>query len=173
MDSHTAQVDDLRLVALPNAVSCADMFVRFSLAEWSLRLMQDEAIYVTCHLVAAVVDHSDPRAPGFITVRLRLRGDCLVIEVEDDHPSPTIPSPVLNGRRAGVLPVRGRGTLVWCELPLPAHLTAAAVPLPQREPRRSPAAEAERLAGEPTGVDPAIMERILYGLSRPAGHSLD
>ena len=43
-------------------------------------------------------------------------------------------------------------------------VNASAVPLPHRAPRHSPAAD--RLAHEPPGVDPQIMERILAGLSR-------
>ena len=37
MNNQTSQVDDLRLVATPSAVNVAEMFVRFSLMEWSLR----------------------------------------------------------------------------------------------------------------------------------------
>lgn len=163
MNARTEQVDDLRLVALPSAVNCADLFVRFSLAEWSLRPMRDEAAHVICDLVGAVVEHANPRFPALMTLRLRLSGDHLVIEVEIGRfeAMPAVPR-ALVGRRAGVLALDDGCTLLWCELPLPAGMTASAVPLPRREPRRSPAAEG--LPDDATDIDPEVMERILYGL---------
>lgn len=163
MNPHTTQVDDLQLVALPSAVNCADLFVRFSLTEWSLKSMRDEALTVTTSLVRAAVESADPRSPGMITVRLRLRGDALVVEIEDQNPTPPDLQRLVGSRRSGV----ARGTegvkLVWCELPLPGGQNASAVPLPRRERRKSPAAEA--LANEPAEVDPQVMERVLYALN--------
>lgn len=162
MTADTAQVDDLTLVALPSAVSCAEMFVRFTLAEWSLHLLRDDAAEAIRQLVAAAVDNDGSPTPGFITVRLRLRGDCLLIEVDDEQSVQrrgVAPAP--KGTRTGVVPL-AKGKRTWCEVPLPSGLTASSVPLPRREPRRSP--EAERLAGEPDEFDPQIMQRILFGL---------
>jgi hypothetical protein len=166
VNPQTAQVDDLQLVALPSAVNLAEMFVRFTLTEWSLRSLFEDAIHVARQLVAAVVETSDSRSPALITVRLRLRGNWLVIEVADDQTA-QLPagSITVAGRRAGVVPLPGRGKLVWCELPLPTDVTASAVPLPRRERKRSPAAEA--LGDEPHEVDPEVMKRLLYGLNRP------
>ena len=163
MNAHTTQVDDLQLIAQPSAVNCADLFVRFSLAEWSLRPLADEASEVARQLVSAAVDSADSRSPGFITVRLRLRGDALVIEVEDELMSSAEP-PRVPGRRTDVVRL-GHGKLVWCELPLPGGVNASSVPLPQRERRPSPAAE-RAAASEGPEVDPHVMERILAGLSR-------
>jgi hypothetical protein len=164
--SETAQVDDIQLTAQPSAVNCTDIFVRFTLAEWSLRPMLDDATHTACEVVSAAVDSADQKSPGFITVRLRLRGDCLVIEVSDDQVvQPRALPSVLKGRRAGVEPLRGRGKLVWCELPLPEGVSASKVPLPRRERRASPAAE--QLAGEPAEVDPQVIQRILSGLGSP------
>ena len=164
MNPHTTQVDDLQLIALPSAVNCADLFVRFSLTEWSLELMRDEAITVTTALVNAAVESADSRSPGMITVRLRLRGDALVVEIEDENPVPPDLVRLVGSRSSGVVS-RGTngGKLVWCELPLPGGQKASAVPLPRRERRRSPAAEA--LANEPAEVDPKVMERVLYALN--------
>ncbi|HEY8371988.1 MAG TPA: ATP-binding protein [Pseudonocardiaceae bacterium] len=171
MNDQTAQVDDLRLAALPNAVNCTELFVRFALAEWSLRPLQDEAIQVACHLVSAAVEHADPKSPGFLTVRLRLRGDCLVIEVEDEQGLALGGVPdSLEGRRTGTVPLNNGGKLLWCELPLPQGMSASSVPLPRREPRKSPVAE--QYADEPVGVDPEVMERIISALAkspRPQG----
>ncbi|MEU6156149.1 ATP-binding protein [Actinosynnema sp. NPDC047251] len=158
MNAQTEQVDDLRLVALPTAVNVADMFVRFSLTEWRLRGMQDEAAQTVRRLVGAAVDVADPRAPGLLLVRLRLSGSHLVVEVEGYRVA--LP-PELAGGRAGLVDLTAGGRLVWCELTLPSGMSAAAVPLPRREPRRSPAAE--KLGDEPD-VDPEIIQRILYGL---------
>lgn len=140
MNAHTAQMDDLVLVATPSAVNCTELFVQFALIEWSLRGLIQEATLAARQLVNAAVVNTDPRSPRFITVRLRLQGDRLVIEVDD-------------------------GRLAWHELPLPTGMSADAVRLPRREQRRSPAAE--RLGDEPIGVDPQVVQRIFTALSRP------
>jgi hypothetical protein len=166
VNSETAQVDDIQLTAQPSAVNCTDLFVRFTLTEWALRPLLDDAAHTACQVVEAAVDGANPKSPGFLTVRLRLRGDCLVIEVSDDQVvQPRALPSALEGRRAGVEPLRGRGKLVWCELPLPEGVSASAVPLPRRERKPSPAAE--RLADEPAEVDPQVIQRILSGLGNP------
>jgi hypothetical protein len=162
VNAQTAQVDDLRLIALPSAVNCTDLFVKFTLAEWSLRSLEGHAGDVAGQLVSAAVDGADSNNPGFITVRLRLRGDCLVIEVEDDQFGPTGEAPVIEGARTGVEPLDGRGKRLWCELALPGGVNASSVPLPQREKKRS--AAAERMGDETEEVDPEVMQRLLAGL---------
>jgi hypothetical protein len=165
VNAQTEQVDDLRLVALPTAVSVADMFVRFSLGEWRLRAMQDEAAQTIRRLVGAAVDVADRRTPGFLLVRLRLTGTYLVVEVEGNRVA--LP-PELAGTRAGLVDLTAGGRLAWCELALPSGMDASAVPLPRREPRRSPAAEA---LGDEPNVDPEVIQRILYGLGGGAHRS--
>jgi hypothetical protein len=172
VNARTEQVDDLQLVALPSAVNCAELFARFSLAEWSLRPMQDEAAHVLGNLVASVVDTANHRVPRFITLRLRLSGNMLILEVEIDPYAPKpAPTNALKGRHAGILQLDDGCTLLWCEMPLPTGMTASAVPLPRREPRRSPAAEG--LPPEATEVDPQVMERLLYGLGGSQGWQAD
>ncbi|MBP2477983.1 hypothetical protein JOF53_006855 [Crossiella equi] len=161
MTPQTAQVDDIQLVALPTAVGCADLFAQFTLREWRLRPMLDEAATAAGQLVAAVVESADPDRPGMLTVRLRVSGDRLVIEVADGRPAAATPD--MEGPNLGVVEL-ARGRMLWCELPLPGGVTADSVPLPRRERRRSP--EAERLKDEPHEVDPEIMERLLMGLGR-------
>ncbi|MFF5989607.1 ATP-binding protein [Prauserella flavalba] len=169
MNSQTTQVDDLRLVALPSALNCSDLFVRFSLTEWSLPAMREDVTKAARRLVQAVIDTTDPRAPGFVTLRLRLAGDCLVIEVEDDQLSRMHDrAPAVDGRQTGAVPIDGRGKLVWCEIPLPGGMSASGVRLPRRDERRSPLAGAD-LPPEPPqpgGPDPALVDRVLVGLKR-------
>ncbi|HEX9335795.1 MAG TPA: hypothetical protein VF892_07905, partial [Pseudonocardiaceae bacterium] len=98
----TTQVDDIQLVALPTAVNCADMFVRFALTEWSLRGLTDDAVKVVRDLVSAVVAVSDRKTPSLIMVRARLRSDSLVIEVAGPR---TAPMAVAAGRRVEVIAV--------------------------------------------------------------------
>ena len=164
MNTQTAQMDDLRLIALPSAVNCADLFARFTLTEWALRPLLEEACEVARELVTSAVANADAHAPGFLIVRLQLRGDNLLIEVEDqEYTTPSLTA-AMTGKDSGVRQRNGRGNVLWCQLGLPTGLTASSVPLPRRERRRSPAAEA--LGDQPDEMDPQFMERILYGLSR-------
>lgn len=173
MNPETTQVDDLQLVALPTAVNCAELFVRFALTEWSLKVLLNDAADVARDLVSAAVDVADQRAPGLITIRVRLHHDCLVIEVESAATSaPKAGSSSPDGRRTGVVDLPGRGQLAWYELPLPGGMDASAVPLPRRQHRRAATAETGRQQkleelGQATDVDADVMRRILFGLNRP------
>jgi hypothetical protein len=165
VNGETVQVDDIQLTAQPSAVKCTDMFVRFTLTEWALRGLEDEAARIGCEAVNSVVRNANPDSPGFLTVRLRLRGDCLVIEVSDDQPAQQGALPAaLSGKRAGVERL-GHGKLVWCELPLPGGVEASAVPLPRRGRKSSRAASDEPV--EQAEVDPQVIQRILSGLGGP------
>ncbi|GAA1193947.1 ATP-binding protein [Prauserella alba] len=166
MSSHTAQVDDIRLVAMPSALNCTTMFVEFSLTEWRLPMLRDTASEAARALVQNVLDHADGNNPGFVNVRLRLKGDCLVIEVEDDQLAHAHDeAPVIDGRRTGAVPVQGRGKLVWCEVALPPGMSATQVRLPHRGERRNlPPEAAARPPEQPQTVDPALADRVLVGL---------
>lgn len=168
MNSRTTQVDDLQLVALPSAVNCTDLFARFWLNEWSLSALFEDTSRAAHTLVGAVVESSDPQAPAFITVRLRLQGDCLILEVEDDHAALMhAEAPVVDGKRTGAFPLRGRGKLVWCELPLPSGVSADQVRLPQRNERYTQGSQVpEPASDEPVGPDPGLVDRVLVGLQR-------
>lgn len=165
MNPQTTQVDDLRLVALPTAVNCADMFVRFALTEWSLRQLQDDASHVACELVHAVVQQHQSEVPRFITLRLRLHGHVLVVEVEDAALLPPVVPETLEGRKTGVMSLPGGGSLMWCEVSLPTGMNASAVPLPRRE-RRKPPTSAGAADPEPADVDDEFFERLLSKLNR-------
>jgi hypothetical protein len=161
----TTQVDDLRLVALPSAVNCAEMFVRFALAEWSLRELVPEATRIIRHLVSASVEGAKTVTPRFLTIRLRLHGDALVIELDDDLAGEP---PELPGAQINAVTLPGARRNVWSELPLPTGMSAAAVPLPQRAPNRAPAVEPT--SEQPrVDADSQILQRVLYGLNRGNG----
>ncbi|TNC25363.1 hypothetical protein [Amycolatopsis alkalitolerans] len=164
MIGQTTQVDDLRLVALPSAVNCAEMFVRFALAEWRLRELIGEATRIARHLVSSSVNATKSAVPRFLTVRLRLHGDALVIELDDDL---TGEPPELAGAQINAVTLPGSRRNVWSELPLPTGMSAAAVPLPQRAPNRAPAPAIEHTAEQPrVDADSQILQRVLYGLNR-------
>lgn len=164
MNAQTTQFDDLHLVALPSAVNCTELFVRFSLTEWSLRGLADDAAQAANALVSAAVEGANPDSPGFITVRVRLRGDKFVIEVEDERTDTSTPAPEVANGRTGVAALEDGRRLVWCELALPEGVTASAVPLPRREPKKSHISE--QTGDETADIDPEVMERLLSGLSK-------
>ena len=163
MTTATTQVDDLRLVAAPTAVNCAEMFVRFALLEWRLRPLADDGAAVIRHLVRSSVEGADKRSPRFLTVRLRLHRDVVVVELDDDRPGEP---PELPGWTINTVALPGGHRTAWCELPLPAGLTGA---LPTRAPHRmpSPATEypPEEPLPEPDFLDSQILQRVLHGLN--------
>ncbi|GAA4418975.1 ATP-binding protein [Actinokineospora soli] len=163
MHDRTEQVDDLHLVALPSAVGCAEMFVRFSLTEWSLRDLRDLAANTIRALTQAVVAAADQRAPGMMTARARLSGGDLVIEIEPPHAVavPEVPA----GARAGVLDIGGGRTMLWAAIALPSGMNASAVPLPRRQRRPSSQTVRGNPPDEPIGADAETMQRILFGLN--------
>lgn len=178
MISQPTQVDDLRLVALPSAISCAEMFVRFALAEWSLRPLIDDATLVTRHIVKSSVEGATPSRPKFLTIRVRSHGDCVVIEVDDEQ---TGEPPELPGWTISAVTLPNGRRNVWCEIPFRNGITASL-------PRRAPGRSAARQAIQPPGVEPPkietpnfdeyipepmldpsdseILQRVLYGLNR-------
>jgi hypothetical protein len=166
VDPQTTQVDDLRLVALPTAMNCADMFVRFALREWHLVALQDEASHVASELVANVVERNTESVPGFLTLRLRLHGDCLVIEVEDTEVLPPFVPKSLEGRKGGAMANPAGGNFLWCEVALPSGVKASAVPLPRRERRKPPNSVPASAYEESPEVDDEFFERLLSKLHR-------
>jgi hypothetical protein len=161
-------MDDIRLVAQPSALPVTELFVRLILTDWSLRPMLDEVTAAAKRLVGAVIDAGDPKAPPFVTLRLRLRAEVLVVEVDDDVPG--LPAPQARpGERVGVDPAPGGGRTTWCELPLPGGMTARQVRLPRRQDRRT--LVDEPVSGEPVAADPEVLERLLTRLSGWSGQS--
>lgn len=161
VNTETSQVDDLRLVAVRSAVSCAALFVRFTVSEWSLPSMLDDVSRVVVNRVSAIVENSDPGVPGFITLRLGLRGGSFLVEIEDDLNGNLSAGSSLRGVQTVVIPRVGRGNLLRSELALPSGLSAS---LPRRGARRS--LVDEQMEGEPSAVEPAVLQRVLSSLSQ-------
>lgn len=168
MQSETRQVDDLRLVALPSAVNCTEIFVRFTLAEWSLKSLTDTAIRAATDLVNAVIEEAGTQSPGLLSVRLRVQGDAMLIELEGSHLSrPPTEAPTVDDARTGLVPRQDGVTHLWCELALPEGLSGNQLPLPRRDPNRSSAQQSGD--DEPAELDPQLMNRILSGLGGQSG----
>lgn len=168
MSAHTSQMDDIRLVAQPSALPVTELFVRLILTDWSLLPMLEQVTATAKRLVEAVIDASDPKAPAFVTLRLRLRAEVLSIEVDDDVPGRP-DTPARPGERLGVSAADGGGRTTWCELPLPGGMTARQVRLPRRQDRRT--LVDEPVSGDPVAADPEVLERLLTRLSGWSGQS--
>ncbi len=167
MQDQTAQVDDLRLVALPSAVNCAELFVRFTLTEWHVPQMVDDVGETAKKLVRSVISTvSEGDAPTMITVRLRLRGSTISVEVEDERPTPKLRVPRgLSGKPSGVETLSRGKQLIWCELPLPSGMDATVVPLPRRGTTRAAPPRSKEI-DEAVDLNNDVMQRILDGLRR-------
>jgi len=169
----TVQVDDLKLVALPSAINCADLFVRFTLAEWRVDSMIPDVRRATESLIRAVVGDANAKStPTMLLFRLRLSGNTLAIEIEDDRQLPELKVPrSLSVSNSGVTLLSTGKQLLWTEVPLPRGMDATVVPLPRRGTTRAAAAAAPPPAEIAAADDlsPDVMERILEGLRRDHG----
>ena len=167
MHDQTVQVDDLRLVALPSAVNCAELFVRFTLTEWRVLSLVDDATDTATRLTRAVVAGTTKSAPlTMITIRLRLSGGFLNVEIVDDRPYPKLSVPAeLAGKGSGATTLDDGRQLIWRELPLPSGMDARVVPLPRRGTTRTATIQPAKPETE-EDLGPDVMERILDGLRR-------
>jgi hypothetical protein len=163
----TVQVDDLRLVALPSAMNCADLFVRFTLTEWRVKSMIEDVANATRSLVRAVVGKVDKSAPpAMIIVRLRLSGSRMSVEIEDERSSPRLAvPPELSQSSSGVELLPGGRQLIWSDLPLPTGMDATVVPLPRRGTTKAAAVRPVE-DDKQTDLDDDVMKRILNALKR-------
>lgn len=168
MHEQTVQVDDLRLVALPSAMNCADLFVKFTLTEWRVASMIEDVSNTTRSLVRAVVGEVDTSAPpAMITVRLRLSGTRLSVEIEDERVTPRLAvPPELPHSSSGVEVLADGRQLIWSDLPLPSGMDATVVPLPRRGTTKAAAVRPPE-ADERGDLDDDVMKRILDALKKP------
>jgi hypothetical protein len=173
--------DALGLVALPTAISCARLFVKYTLDNWrASSFVVADAMTIVGELVALSVQETgvlDDKVVwselGYINrVVVRLLGfpRHIVIAVWDAAtkaaalpagPADTLPRgldlvDVLAGRWASTASPRGR--LTWAELPV-YDRTDAGLPINRRRPRPHPALPAPV-------IDEELLRRVRDGLTR-------
>lgn len=100
----------IRLPPDPASVAAARRFVTDCLQNWGLVERADDLLTVSDELVTNAVRHA--RSP--ITLAVGRRPDRLVVQVEDESPSPPLPNLAV----AGTLADTGRGLLLVDELSL-------------------------------------------------------
>jgi hypothetical protein len=172
--------DDLGLVALPTAISCARLFVQYTLDNWhASSFVVADAMAITGELVALSVQEtgvlddkvvwSELDYINRIVIRLLGFPRHVVIEVWDaatepavlpTGPTDTLPQgldlvDVLAERWASTASPRGR--LTWAELSVYDRTEAG---LPIRRHRHRPS---EPAVAEP--VDPELLRRVREGLA--------
>jgi hypothetical protein len=104
-----------------------------------------------------------------ITVRLRLSGSRMSVEVEDDRAAPRLAvPPELPKTSSGVEVLAGGRQLIWSELPLPTGMDATVVPLPRRGTTRAAAVRPVD-DDNPADLGDDVMKRILNALKREPG----
>lgn len=169
MNDQTTQIDDLHLLAEPSAVNCTELFLRFTLAEWHLQPLADEAVDAATRIVRKAVEaYSDQR--GIVVVRLRLRGAELVLEVEEQHgetpgdASFSDAALATRSQNTGVEALDGGGYRYWCALALPDGAHACSVALPRRGTTRSTVRRGASNGSE-TETDPEVLQRVLAALN--------
>jgi hypothetical protein len=174
----------ITFAAVPTAISCARLFVNYTLRQWRLEALIDSAELLVSELVTSAVKMTGvvERSPkwseltdlALIYVRLLVVGGHLIIEVwdRDAHP-PVLQTQSIDaeGGRGLYLvdqiskrwnfynPPRG-GKVVWCELELPP------APLPKRKPtpRPWPSVPPESSGPSQYANDPETMRRVRDGL---------
>ena len=171
--------DDLGLVALPTAISCARLFVKYTLDNWrASSFVVADAMTITGELVALSVQETgvlddDVRWSELdyinrIVIRLLGFPRHIVIEVWDAAtepaalpagPADTLPRgldlvDVLAGRWASTASPRGR--LTWAELPV-YDRTEAGLPIQRRRPSPRPVLPAPV-------IDEELLRRVRDGL---------
>jgi anti-sigma regulatory factor (Ser/Thr protein kinase) len=180
-DNRPRFIDGLTLAALPTAVGCSRMLVRYALATVGLKPLIEPAELVMSELVTnavkstGVVDN-EPRwteLHDLALVKIRLVGTrtSLFVEVWDrDETLPTVQAPTLdqeNGRglfiveatckRWDAFRANGGGKVVWGELEIPPEtFTSAGLPKRQRTPGPRRAPEVKQ--------NPELLRRVRDGL---------
>lgn len=175
-------LSELRLAALPTAVTCAQLFATYTLRQWRLY----ELIAITEQLISELTANAvrttgitdmhprwvELRDLTLIVVRLRVIEQRLVIEVADNEPTfdaetaQGLPSVRSMSNRWSYYQPRSGGKVVWCAVDLPLLADALddtlviARPLPRRIPQSLPQ------PADPIAVmdDPGTLSRVRDGL---------
>lgn len=181
-DNRPRFIDGLTLAALPTAVGCSRMLVRYALATVGLKQLIEPAELVMSELVTNAVKSTgvmdnEPRwteLHDLALVRIRLVGTrtSLFVEVWDrDETLPIVQAPTLdaeNGRglfiveatckRWDAFRANGGGKVVWGELEIPPE-TLMPARLPQRTRTPGPYRPPE------VRQDPELLRRVWQGLN--------
>lgn len=154
--------DGIRLVATRTAISCAGLFVAYTLTRWRARSILLGAVLVTDELVTSAVkatgvmdEHvhwTEVTRINLITVHLLSLEDSIRIEIWDSAPNlPLLPDDAGSPVKRGCYATAG-GKVVWAELSV----------LPQRRKTSTrPAPPPEQFE-----QDPDLLRRVLDGLDR-------
>jgi hypothetical protein len=170
------RVYELVLVAIPSAVTCARLLVRYVARRWRLDRSCEKQLGVAAEalvrhgvVTAGCQDeparsYGVPETPCLIVFRLYLTPRDVVAEVWDSGTEVPEPFPAIDAEDCGCdLPRRGM-RVMWCavRLGIAAHdievRTAAGIPRRQRLPGPTRASVAMR--------DPTLLQRILNGLQK-------
>ena len=167
--------NQLTLAAVPTAVVCARLLVRYQLQEWRI----SQQLVSTAERIAEILVTQAVATTGItelhptfskaydhltlLVIRLRLLAQSIVIEVWDSSPEPPTPFPSMAGVRSNYYPRRTGGKVVWCELDISRQsllddTIELPPPLPRRKPNIGPPHPIERMN------DPAILRQVLEGL---------
>jgi hypothetical protein len=174
---------ELRLAALPTAVTVAQLFTKHTLETWRLGELLETTQQCVTELVTRAVRTTGITDPHprwtdlddlkLIVVRLLVIEQRLIIEVADSDPTfdTTIPGggltvvPSLCKRWNYYQPKPG-GKVVWCELLISPQTRALdhkqelpLPPLPKRTPKRGP------INPIPVMNDPSMLRRVRDGLA--------
>jgi hypothetical protein len=183
MHERSRRVDDLGLVALPTAITCARLFVTYTLDSWELSsFVLADALVVATELVTLAVEEtgvaddvvrwSELEQLNSIVVRLLGFPNHVVIEVWDVANEPmTLPDEELPPFPEGLQLVditaskwgshaTRRGRVTWAELAVHARTESG---LPIRRRKTPPPPAHDDAAAAPT-IDDDLLRRVRDGL---------
>jgi anti-sigma regulatory factor (Ser/Thr protein kinase) len=133
VETRAPAVAELRLAERNTSAALARQFTRTTLAAWQSAGSHDDVVLVVSELVTNALLHGH----GTPVVRLLDDGDRIRVEVCDDSPLLPVSHRVTPASGLGLRVVeqlssawgasrRGRGKVVWCELPTASPGTAPA-----------------------------------------------
>lgn len=163
---------ELVLVAVPSAITCEQLLVKFAAGKWQLdgaceRELGSVAEVLMDHAVTAASKrpaskHLHHESLSLVDFRLLLTPRTIVVEVWDSSTEAPNPFPVSTAEDGGYdFPGRGR-RVMWCAVRTRLAQEGAGLDAPAGIPRR------ERLQGPARASvamqDPQLLQRVLSGL---------
>jgi len=167
--------DRLKLAALPTAVGCSKLFIKYTLDAWQLGHLIEAAELLISELVTSAVKATGITEPNprwtelddlkLIAIRLRRTETSIFIEVWDSEPTPPVIPARVGHQWHYYHPQRG-GKVVWCELPILSPRledTQQMRPVLERRVRRPVPPSVKPVHAI---EDPDLLRRVLEGLKR-------